>query len=251
MGKRLLTLRWLLICVLSALVLGVAACTVTVEGFTAVTWWRETHSGFVWKSAATEKKLVALTFDDGPDPLYTPRILDVLRQHHIKATFFLVGRQVEKYPELARRIVAEGHIVGSHTYTHPVLPTLDGRAVGEELDRTAAVFSEVLHLKTPLFRPPYGEWNPTVFDEVRRRGGQFILWTVAFEHREVPAPAQMIKRALRLLYPGGVLLMHDGDTISREPTVQALPLLLEGLEQRGYRCVTIPELFSLPEPARL
>src|SRR5262249_38728208 len=107
----------------------------------------------------------------------------------------------------------------------------------------------VLHRRTPLFRPPRGDWNPTIFEAARRQGDTLILWTVAVEHHDAPTPRAMTDRALRQLRPGSILLLHDGG--NRETTVQAPPLLLDGLRARGYRCVTVPELLHLPGDAAL
>jgi len=223
----------------------VAACALSWHGFTLVEWWRDSRSGVVLYKADTRAKVVALTFDDGPDPIYTPRVLAILRRYGVRATFFETGRQVQAYPQVARMVVAEGHVVGNHTWSHPYLERKSARGVGSEMEGGEICLEKTLRLRSHLFRPPRGHWNPIIFREARREGDHIILWTVALEHHDAPTPRAMVARALRLVQPGSILLMHDGAHVSREKTVEALPLLLDGLRRRGYRCVTVPELFHI------
>ena len=225
-------------------------CYARVDGFTLVEWWRDRHSGVVlWHSLKTpapnDAKVVALTIDDGPDPRYTPHVLDLLQRSHVKATFFVEGRNVRAYPELARRILAQGHSIGNHTNTHPYLNRLSAQQVEAEISGCDRELQTRLGLRTHLFRPPRGLWNPTIYRAAQRDHDHIILWSVALEHHDAPTPTQMADRALRLLRPGGILLLHDGGSASRETTLQALPLVLKGLEAKGYHCVTIPELLKI------
>ncbi len=154
---------------------------------------------------------------------------------------------VARHPELTRSLVAHGHCIGSHTFSHPLLTRLSRVQIRQEIEGGQRALATDAGVASHLFRPPYGEWNDTVFREAERAHVPLILWTVALEHHEVPTPEAMAARALRLIQPGGIILMHDGTNPPRETTVQALPLLLEGLRQRGYRCVTIPVLLGLKE----
>ncbi|HLV80406.1 MAG TPA: polysaccharide deacetylase family protein [Chthonomonadaceae bacterium] len=223
----------------------VAACALSWHGFTLMEWVRESRSGVVLYRANTRARVVALTFDDGPDPIYTPRILAILRRYGVRATFFEVGRQVRAYPQVACRVVAAGHVVGNHTWSHPYLERKSARGVHGEMEAGEITLEKTLRLKSHLFRPPRGAWNPVIFREARREGDHIILWTVALEHHDAPTPRAMVARALRLVRPGSILLLHDGAHVSRERTVEALPLLLDGLRRRGYRCVTIPQLLHI------
>ena len=242
--------RRLALCAAALLLL---VCFVRYDGYTLPEWWRDAHSGIVrWQAdtlpseAREEAKYVALTFDDGPDPRCTPRILDILRQYHVKATFFVEGRFVRAYPGLARRILAEGHVLGNHTDTHPYLNRQSAEDVRAEINGCDRALQTVLHLRAFLFRPPRGLWNPTIYRDVKGRGDHLILWTVALEHHDAPTPPAMAARTLRLLQPGGILLLHDGGSAPRDTTVTALPLLLDGLQTRGYQCVTVPDLLHIP-----
>lgn len=245
--------RFLPVFAVLPLLLLLFACFARYDGYTFPEWWRDAHSGVVrWRAdaapsqAASEVKQVALTFDDGPDPRYTPRVLDTLRHYNIQATFFVEGRFMRAHPDLARRIIAEGHVLGNHTDTHPYLDRQSADVVRAEIDGCDRTLQTTLHLRTFLFRPPRGQWNPTIYREVRKRGDHLILWTVALEHHDAPTPPEMAARALRLVRPGGIILLHDGGSAPRDATVAALPLLLDGLRTRGYRCVTVPELLHIP-----
>jgi peptidoglycan/xylan/chitin deacetylase (PgdA/CDA1 family) len=231
--------------------LSLAVCAFSWNGFTLAEWWRESHSGIVLWQANTREKVVALTFDDGPDPRYTPRVLAILQKYGVKATFFEEARRVQAHPEIARAVLARGHSLGNHTCTHPYLNRKSPREVAAEMGGCERCFETLLHRKSHLFRPPRGQWNPTIYREAKREDDRIILWTVAVEHREVKTPRAMADRALSLLRPGGILLMHDGAGVDRESTVRALPLILEGLRRRGYRCVTVPDLLHIrgDEPA--
>ncbi len=229
----------------------VCACFARWDGFTLLAWRQARASGVVrWQAEtptnATDAPRIALTFDDGPDPRYTPAVLAILARYHVHATFFVEGRFVRAHPDLARRIVAQGHVLGNHTDTHPYLNRLDAPAVRAEINACDRTLQDTLGLHTYLFRPPRGLWNAAIYGETARRGDHLVLWTVALEHHDAPASRAMTERALRLLNNGGILLMHDGGSAPRDTTVAALPLLLDGLKARGYRCVTVPELLHIP-----
>ena len=227
------------------------ACVGRWDGFTLREWRQAVGSGVVrWQADTTageeKSRLVALTFDDGPDPRYTPAVLAILARYHVHATFFVEGRFVRAHPDLARQIIAQGHVLGNHTDTHPYLNRFDPARVRAEMDGCDAALRDTLGLHTFLFRPPRGLWNRTLYDETRRRGDHLILWTVALEHHDAPTPRAMSERALRLVRPGGILLLHDGGSARRDSTVAALPLLLDGLRAKGCMCVTVPDLLHIP-----
>lgn len=235
--------RIALVAIVSLGVLSVAASAVSWHGFTLAEWWRESRSGVVRWKGDTNGKVVALTFDDGPDPRETPRVLEILRQANVKATFFLIGTHVAANPELAESELNAGHVVGNHTLTHPYLDRENGKQVALEIDGGERAIENALRVRTHLLRPPRGDWNPTIYRAARAKGDSVILWTVALEHHDAKTPSAMVARALRLMRSGAIVLMHDG--AGRESTVEALPLLIDGLKARGYRFVTIPELLRV------
>lgn len=194
----------------------------------------------------TSPKLIALTFDDGPHPLFTPQVLDILKRYGIKATFFLIGKRVEKFPEIARRIVLEGHEVGNHTYFHPAnLPKENREQIRQEIEKCTAVIEKVTGVRPKLFRPPKGFLNYKVLTLAQLEGYTLVLWMVSADHKEAKTPEAMAQRVLKLVQPCDVVLMHDGRIPSRWKDIKALPLIIEGLQKRGYKFVTVSELFRL------
>jgi peptidoglycan-N-acetylglucosamine deacetylase len=181
---------------------------------------------------------VALTFDDGPHPQATPRVLETLAARDAKATFFLVGEQVERYPALARRIVAEGHEIAVHGYRHTFLLRRRLRAIRDDLDRAEQAISSAAGAESILYRPPYGVISEPALDLVRERGWRAILWSRWGRDWERRATPQSIaRRATRGLRPGDVLLLHDSDAYSSEcswaRTAAALPSVLSAVAELG------------------
>ena len=170
----------------------------------------------------------------------------ILRRYSLHATFFEQGRMIQRYPQLARSVLAQGNVIGNHTFTHPYLTRLSPQSIHTEIASCDRILASNVGISTTLFRSPRGDWNPTVYREMVNHHDHLILWTIALEHHDVPTPQAMAQRVLDHIQPGAIILMHDGAFVPRETTVQALPLLIEGLQRRGYRCVTIPELLHLP-----
>jgi peptidoglycan/xylan/chitin deacetylase (PgdA/CDA1 family) len=203
----------------------------------------EPGSNLITRVDTGGKKVVALTFDDGPDIFYTPRILDVLREHQVKATFFVVGENVEANPELLRQMVREGHQVENHTHTHPELVKKGGSRIDEEIYRCEKAVESLTGRKTQYFRPPKRLFNDDVVDIAAVRGYTTVLWTVGVENRTTRVPQEMARRVSHRVVPGAIILAHDG-RLDRSKTVEALPLLIKGCQQQGYRLVTLDELLS-------
>lgn len=186
----------------------------------------------------TERPEVWLTIDDGPDPASTPRVLELLRRHGARATFFVVGEQVEKHPELARRIVAEGHSIGNHTHTHPS-PSFWRATPGEtasEIDRCVAA---LLLADVPFerfFRPPVGIRNPFLDPQLSSRGMLLVLWSARGLDGRGGSPHAALARIARRIAPGGILVSHEAGPRA-EGRVVFVELLLEHLASRGYACV--------------
>lgn len=185
---------------------------------------------------------VALTFDDGPDPQRTPAVLDLLARQGVRATFFVVGARAEAHPELVRRMVAEGHVVGNHSYTHSWRFPL--RSLGrtmEELCCTGEVLHRITGRQPRLFRPPFGVTNPTIARAVRRLGLDPVGWSIRSLDTMGQSPERVAARILRRLHPGAVILLHDRCAGSE----RLVGLLVEGLRSRGLEPVTLPELFDI------
>ncbi|GAB6158849.1 hypothetical protein JCM39194_20490 [Desulfotomaculum varum] len=191
----------------------------------------------------TGDKIVALTFDDGPDPRYTVPMLDTLKRYHTPATFFMVGNNVKAHPDIAKRIVAEGHEVGNHTMTHPNLTDLSPDEAYIELATAQQTIIGVTGIAPVFFRSPKGLTTGYVEQAAASLGMQEILWSVTIENRSATTPQEMAQRVLNKVKPGYIILLHDG-RLDRSKTVEALPLLLKGLQEKGYRVVTLSQLLQ-------
>ncbi len=182
---------------------------------------------------------VALTFDDGPWPENTPKVLDVLAKARVKATFFLVGNQVRKYPELVGQELRAGMALGSHSYSHPQpFGALSGDAIRREIDQGVATLAD-LGVKTTLFRPPGGAIPPAVVSAARAKGLHTVVWTVDPDDWKRGATAdQITQRVLAEAKPGAIVLLHDGGG-DRSATIEALPRIIDGLKRRKLSFVTL------------
>jgi peptidoglycan/xylan/chitin deacetylase (PgdA/CDA1 family) len=193
------------------------------------------------------RPMVALTFDDGPDPEYTPRILDALAAAGVNGTFFMVGRRVEAAPAVARAIVAAGHDVGNHTYAHRHLWTLPPAASVVEVDRGAAAVAHATGVTPRYFRPPWGAFNWPAYVRAGQIGETRVLWSVRPEGRLVPAPAaRMAALVVRKAHPGAIVDLHDrgGHPATPRETCAALPEMIGGLRTRGFQIVSLRVLLG-------
>ncbi len=192
-------------------------------------------------------KWVALTFDDGPDTHFTPMVLDVLKRHGVKATFYLTGHRAEAHPEVVRRIAREGHEVGNHTYNHPNLVKLPPWKVREQMARTHQILRRITLKPVRTFRPPYGAFNPQIMVDARALGYRTIHWSVdSLDWKSLPRD-QVLANILPNVRPGSIILQHSAGGIGEDltGTVQALAPLIRTLSQRGYRFVTISEMLGI------
>jgi peptidoglycan-N-acetylglucosamine deacetylase len=196
-----------------------------------------------------KSRSVVLTFDDGPASPFTDRILDILADHKISATFFLCGKNVERHPEIARRIVREGHTIGNHTYSHSLLFVRSGRFMAGEIDRAQEAIQQVTGIRPTLFRPPYGARWFGLMPILRQRGLKMVMWSVmAFDWKfETQA---IIRATTRRLHPGAVILLHDGHEqppaggIDQSSTVDALPAIIEAVTRSGLTFVPIEKFMT-------
>lgn len=198
----------------------------------------------------TAEKLVALTFDDGPDPRYTPQVLDILKEYDVKATFFMVGQNIEENLELALRVKDEGHQIANHTYTHRSLTKIPLSEVKTELEKCQEVLHSYLEVETSLVRPPRRHYNEEILQVIDDMNLQVALWSINLESKHAPTPEKMVKRVVKNLKPGTIILAHDGD-VDRTLTVQALPDLIEKIKSKGYKFVTLDEFFLNKEETRI
>jgi peptidoglycan/xylan/chitin deacetylase (PgdA/CDA1 family) len=195
----------------------------------------------------SDTKSVALTFDDGPSP-DTNGILDVLAAHHLSATFFMVGREVERFPGVAQRVLAQGHEVGNHSYSHPLYVFQRSSETRNQVRRAQDVIAKTVGVAPRVSRPPFGVRTPAYFGATRAVGLQTVQWDVAgFDWKRI-SPRQIADNVLRKVRAGSIILLHDGDSSGkqdRKKTVEALPLIIKGLKNRDLQIVPLSQL--LPE----
>ncbi|WP_199327946.1 polysaccharide deacetylase family protein [Cylindrospermum sp. FACHB-282] len=189
-------------------------------------------------------KVIALTIDDGPWPKTTLEMLDILKQNDVKATFFWVGSALEAHPEIAKRVVAEGHAIGNHTWHH-WYRKMDEATAKSEIERTAQLMYKTTGVKTSLFRPPGGFLNNGLAAYAKSQKQSVVMWSVTSADTDPHAkPQAFVNNVLKGAKPGAIVLMHDGGG-DRYRTVKALPEMIRGLKQQGYRFVTVPQLLSM------
>ncbi|MFA5850689.1 MAG: polysaccharide deacetylase family protein [Bacteroidales bacterium] len=179
---------------------------------------------------------IALTFDDGPHPEHTPELLDLLKGKEIKATFFVIGENAGKYPEIIKRIVAEGHILGIHSFYHkPSFTILSRQAVIEDLIRCRKTIEEISRTKVTLFRPPYGVTNPNIAAAVKFLELKSVGWSIRSYDTTGRPEKSILKKVEKSLSPGAIILLHD-----RLPNCTSLVgKLLNLLDERGYKVVSL------------
>ncbi len=198
----------------------------------------------VLKHGNRSLKEIALTLDDGPKPQFAPRVLDILHKHGIRATFFLVGKCMQQYPELVRRVIAEGHEVGNHTQNHLRLDTLPLDKVRQEIVLCDDNFAKATTKHLFLLRPPGVRYNPKVLSVIAELGYTTVAWSVGAKDAEPSTPEQVSQRVLDQVENGSIILLHCGTN-----TADALPNIIETLKNREYRFVTISQMLAhLPQP---
>jgi peptidoglycan/xylan/chitin deacetylase (PgdA/CDA1 family) len=204
-------------------------------------WYGRTFTG-----PTPGTRQVALTYDDGPNDPYTLRLLEVLAKHGAHATFFLIGSYVRQRPEIARELVKAGHVVGNHTFAHPLLALKSGTEIRKELSQCHAALSDAVGQFSNLFRPPYGGRRPAVLRIARELGLETIMWNVTGYDWSGPPAAVIEKKVAKQMRGGDVILLHDGGHrqmgADRSQTVIATDRLLARFKLDGYELATISQM---------
>lgn len=209
-----------------------------------------TRRGTIYRIKTKEKK-VAITFDDGPSPVWTPLILDELKKAQVKATFFMIGYHVQKYPDVARRVAEEGHSIGNHGYAHSVILYYTPAEIEEEIKYTEHVIREITGRTTRIFRPPKAWVRPLIKKKIKEMGYKVVLWSlnskdwVMFHHRA------MVNSLVSRVKGGDIILFHDSGSVrsleggDRSQTVKAITFLVEKLRAKGFQIVPLEELIDV------
>ena len=226
--------------------IGVAAAGLAVLGLAAHGTWHRNSSvfGSVLSRLPGDEQLACITFDDGPNPVATPRILDVLQREGVHATFFVLGRHADRWPELVKRMADEGHQLGNHGYHHRKLHRRTPGYVRDDLTRGADAIERASGVRPRHFRAPHGFRSPWVTPIARSLGERTIGWSLGVWDSARPGADEIVRRTLAGMRAGSILLLHDGDGYDangdRTQTAEALPRIIDGLRARGFRFVTLP-----------
>src|SRR5579864_5525226 len=206
-------------------------------------WYGRTFTGL-----ARGTKQLALTYDDGPNDPHTLRLLEVLARHNVRATFFLIGRYVEQRPDIVREIVKAGHVVGNHTFTHPLLTLKSESETRDELTRCRTAIQNAIGNHSNLFRPPFGGRRPATLRVAREFGLEPIMWNITGYDWNAPPAATIEKKVSRWVRGGDVILLHDGGHkamgADRSQTVQATDHLITKYKAEGFEFKTISEMLT-------
>jgi peptidoglycan-N-acetylglucosamine deacetylase len=201
--------------------------------------------GCAWRGASGQRR-IALTFDDGPDPAWTPRVLDLLGAAEVRATFFLIGERAERAPAVVRRMAAEGHEIGNHSWSHRSLWLCGPRATERQIRQAHDRLGALAGAPPRHFRPPWGMVNAAMFSALRRVEERCVFWSIQPEGQRPETGERQVAHVLWRAHPGAIVDLHDAEGTPGAPArlLRALPALLDGLRARGYALTTVAELLS-------
>ena len=192
----------------------------------------------------SDKGWLALTFDDGPDPDFTPAILDKLKKYDVKATFFLLGNNIEKYPEIAKRIAEEGHVIGNHTYSHPNLTQVSDEVYHDEIKKADELIKKYAGYYPRFFRPTYGAINENQVAWATNEKMMIIQWSVDTLDWEGKSAEEISRTVAGNALPGGIILQHNASGVPLQGSVEALDLIIPQMKNKGVTFVTLAEMFN-------
>ncbi|PTM56485.1 polysaccharide deacetylase family protein [Desmospora activa] len=204
----------------------------------------ERNGSVIWEVPTTQP-MIALTFDDGPNPRYTTEILDILKKYDAKATFFVIGEQVEKYPELVKREIREGHEVGNHTFHHRSIKRQNAATISHELAETDILVLGLTGIHPHLFRPPGGYYDQPTVETATKAGYQVVMWSWHQDTRDWSRPGvhKIASTVINNARNGDIVLLHDHGG-NRKQTVAALKRILPALKKKGYQFITVSEMMK-------
>lgn len=202
-----------------------------------------------FRASGPRVKQVALTFDDVPDPRFTGKVLDVLKEQQVKATFFAVGERAKKHPELMKRIHEEGHAIGNHSYNHAQLNKLSLEKFKSQIERTNTILKSLTGVDPRLIRPPYGDINEEQLQWARKNGYKVVNWNVDSLDWKGLQKEEVKSNIMTAVGPGSIVLQHAGGGVGSDltGTIDALPDIITELRNKGYSFVTLPDMLNVPE----
>src|SRR5687767_1147616 len=226
--------------ILGRLALGAAAA------WAGYAWGAHLAPWLAIRRGPSTARRIALTFDDGPDPAFTPRVLDALAARDVRGTFFVVGERAARAPDVVRAIAGAGHEVAGHGWSHRSLWFCGPRRTESEIDRTQTLIADLTGREPRVFRPPWGMVNAALYPILSRRGVQCVLWSIQPEGLRPTDAATQVDHVLRRAHPGAIVDLHDAEGTPRAPQrlVAALPGMIDGLRRQDFELVTIGELLS-------
>lgn len=193
----------------------------------------------------TSQNAVAITFDDGPNPIYTPQVIEIFSNAKGKATFFMIGEQMRNHPEIVKQVAVQGHEIGNHTYTHPKLSQLSSAECWEEIQETEKLIEELAGRKPVVFRPPYLDYNQETVSILQQKEYPMIgAVNLEAQDWEQPGVGHILTKSRDAVKNGSILIFHDGYG-DRSQTIEAVRMLVSELTLQGYQLVTVSELLEL------
>jgi peptidoglycan/xylan/chitin deacetylase (PgdA/CDA1 family) len=234
-------------CMLGYAILGMSTAAAASAGYQSMAptgqWYGQTFTGL-----AKGSRQLALTYDDGPNDPHTLRLLQVLAKHGVHASFFLIGRYVQQRPDIAREIAASGHVVGNHTFTHPLLTFKSDAEIRRQLLDCRNALQDAIGEHSNLFRPPFGGRRPAVLRVARELGLEPVMWNVTGYDWNAPPAAVIERKVAKQIHGGDVILLHDGGHqqmgADRSQTVIATDQLIARYQAEGREFVTVPEMLQ-------
>ncbi|MCX6285743.1 MAG: polysaccharide deacetylase family protein [Bacteroidetes bacterium] len=226
---------WLFYLVLVSVYLGVSVgmAFVPSSGF---------HYSEVYSNGKTEKKILSLTFDDGPDAETTPQILDILAKFEIKAAFFIIGRKISGNEEILKKLAAESHIIGNHSWSHSYLWDLySSLRMADDIERNILETERITGKRMKFFRPPYGVINPMVAKAIHKTGVKVVAWSFRSFDTTATNPSSLLNKAITKTKPGDIMLFHDSSVL----TAGILEKIIVSLQERGFSFIPLDEILKL------
>ncbi len=220
--------------------------TAYITALCAILGLHASAQAHVYASNRDAGKYVALTFDDGPHPIYTEKILSILKENNAKATFFVIGKNAESYPELVLAEFNDGHEIGNHTYSHPDMKKLSVESIIEEIEKTQDIVYDITGKKPEIFRSPCGVYSDELVEAIENIGCKPILWSWRQDTKDwtLPSVKSIVKTVTENIQDGDIILFHDYNK-KGSPTPEALEIILPKLAEKGYSFITVSELLKI------